>query len=118
MDVEEVLRLDPDYIFVDTGNLDLIREQYAANPAFYDSFTAVQDGRVYSQIPFRYNATNTELALADLYYMASVLYPDAFSDVDPVEKANEIFERFLGVSDYYSVLADAGYEFTPVSIGG
>lgn len=118
MDVEEVLRLDPDYIFVDTGNLDLIREQYAANPAFYDSFTAVQEGRVYSQIPFRYNATNTELALADLYYMASVLYPDAFSDVDPVEKANEIFERFLGVSDYYSVLADAGYEFTPVSIGG
>ena len=42
-----------------------------------------------------------ELALADLYYMASVLYPDALSDVDPVEKANEIFERFLGVSDYY-----------------
>lgn len=33
-------------------------------------------------------------------------------------KGNEIFERFLGVSDYYSVLADAGYEFTPVSIGG
>ena len=117
MDVEEVLRLDPDYIFVDTGNLALVNEQYAQNPDFYNSFSAVQNGNVYSQISFRYNATNTELALADMYYMATVLYPEAFADVDPIEKANEIFEMFLGVEDYYHVLAEAGYEFGPVTIG-
>lgn len=117
MDVEEVLRLDPDYIFVDTGNLDLVNEQYAQNPDFYNSFTAVQEGRVYSQISFRFNATNTELALADLYYMASVIYPDAFSDIDPIEKANEIFEMFLGEEDYYAVLSEAGFTFGPVTLG-
>ncbi|MBQ9931441.1 MAG: ABC transporter substrate-binding protein [Firmicutes bacterium] len=116
MDPEEVLKLDPDYIFADLQDLDLIREQYAQNPAFYDSFTAVREGRVFSQITFRYNATNTEMALADMYYMGTVLYPEAFCDVDPIAKANEIFEMFLGAEDYYRVLADAGYAFRPVSL--
>ena len=77
----------------------------------------MQEGRVYSQISFRFNATNTELALADLYYMASVIYPDAFSDIDPIEKANEIFEMFLGEEDYYGVLSEAGFTFGPVTLG-
>lgn len=117
MDLEEVLRLDPDYIFVDTSGLELINEQYAQNPDYFNSLSAVKNGNVYSQISFRYNATNTELALADMYYMATVLYPEAFADVDPVEKANEIFETFLGVENYYSVLEAGGLSFTQITIG-
>lgn len=29
MDIEQVLKVDPDYIFVDTSNLDLVKQQYA-----------------------------------------------------------------------------------------
>lgn len=116
MDIEQVLRVDPDYIFVDTSNLDLVKQQYTENPAFYNSLTAVKENRVFSQISFRFCATNVELALADMYYMATVIYPDAFADVDPVAKANEIFKMFLGTDDFYSTLNEAGYSFGPVDI--
>ena len=116
MDIEQVLKVDPDYIFVDTSNLDLVKQQYAENPAFYNSLTAVKENRVFSQISFRFCATNVELALADMYYMATVIYPDAFADVDPVAKANEIFKMFLGADDYCKTLSDAGYSFGPVDI--
>lgn len=116
MDIEQVLKADPDYIFVDTNGLDIIKQQYAENPAFYNSLTAVKENRVFSQVSFRFCATNVELALADMYYMGTVIYPDVFSDVDPVAKANEIFKTFLGADDYCKTLSDAGYSFGPVDI--
>jgi iron complex transport system substrate-binding protein len=96
--------------------MDLIREDYAANPAYYNSLTAVQEGRVYSQISFRSSAANLETALADAYYAATVIYPEQFKDVDPIEKAGEIFETFLGTNPY-SDLKEAGYAFKAVTIG-
>ena len=94
IDLEQVLSWDPDIIFV----------------------AAVQEGKVYSQISFRSNASNLETALADAYYAACVMYPEQFADVDPVTKAQEIFENLLGVNPY-DKLQEAGYEFRPIEIG-
>ena len=116
IDTEQVLSWDPDFIFVDFNGMDLIEEDYEKNPDFYNSLTAVQEGRVYSQISFRSYASNLETALADAYYAACVLYPEAFADIDPVEKAGEIFEMLLG-SDPYDNLREAGYEFRTIKIG-
>lgn len=117
IDPEQVLQWDPDVIFLDFNGMELINEDYAKNPDFYNGLSAVKNGRVYSQISFRSSATNTELALADAYYAGKVLYPDAFADVDPAEKFNEIFEMFLGVKDAYSVYQAKGYEFREMSLG-
>ena len=111
-------KVDPDVIFVDFNGLSLINEDYASNPDFYNSLTAVQEGRVYSQISFRYSATNTELALADAYYMGKVLYPEEFADVDMAAKFDEIFETMLGVEDAYAQYQAAGYEFKEMTLGG
>ena len=116
IDPEQVLAWDPDIIFVDFNGRDLIREDYVKNPDFYEALTAVQEGRVYSQISFRSNASNLETALADAYYAACVIYPEQFADIDPVAKAGEIFETLLG-SNPYDDLKEAGYEFRPVQIG-
>ncbi len=116
IDLEQVLSWDPDIIFVDFNGMGLIREDYAANADFYQSLTAVKEGRVYSQISFRSSASNLETALADAYYAASVIYPEQFADVDPVAKAEEIFEKLLGVNPYAD-LKEAGYEFRPITIG-
>ena len=116
IDLEQVLSWDPDIIFVDFNGMSLIREDYANNPDYYNALTAVQEGKVYSQISFRSNASNLETALADAYYAASVIYPEAFADVDPVAKAEEIFEMLLGVNPYAD-LKEAGYEFRPIEIG-
>ena len=116
IDLEQVLSWDPDIIFVDFNGMSLINEDYAKNPDYYNSLTAVHEGKVYSQISFRSNASNLETALADAYYAACVMYPEAFTDVDPVEKAGEIFEMLLGVNPYAD-LKEAGYELRPIKIG-
>ena len=116
IDPEQVLSWDPDIIFVDFNGMKLIQEDYAKNPDFYNGLTAVQQGKVYSQISFRSNASNLETALADAYYAACVMYPEQFADVDPVTKAQEIFENLLGVNPY-DKLQEAGYEFRPIEIG-
>ena len=116
IDLEQVLAWDPDIIFIDFNGLSLINEDYAKNPAFYESLTAVQEGRVYSQISFRSSASNLETALADAYYAACVMYPAQFADIDPVAKAGEIFEMLLGVNPYED-LKEAGYAFCPIKLG-
>ena len=116
IDLEQVLAWDPDIIFVDFNGLKLIAEDYAGNAAYYESLTAVQEGKVYSQISFRSSASNLETALADAYYAACVIYPEQFQDVDPVEKAGEIFTMLLGENPYAD-LKEAGYEFRPIQIG-
>ena len=116
IDLEQVLSWDPDIIFVDFNGMKLIKEDYAKNPDYYHALTAVQAGKVYSQISFRSNASNLETALADAYYAACVIYPQQFQDVDPVAKAGEIFETLLGVNPY-DKLKEAGYAFRPIRIG-
>ena len=116
IDLEQVLSWDPDVIFVDFNGMSLINEDYAKNPEYYNSLTAVQAGKVYSQISFRSSASNLETALADAYYVACVIYSEQFADIDPVVKAGEIFEMLLGVNPYAD-LKEAGYEFRPIEIG-
>ena len=116
IDLEQVLSWDPDILFLDFNGMALINEDYAKNPDFYNALTAVQEGKVYSQISFRSNASNLETALADAYYAACVIYPEQFADVDPVEKAGEIFEMLLGTNPY-EALKEAGYAFCALTLG-
>lgn len=118
IDTEQVLTWDPDVIFLDYNGMDLIRENYAAAADFYNALTAVQEGRLYAQISFRSSATNAELALADAYYAGTVLYPEAFADVDIGEKFDEIFSTMLGVEDAYAQYTAQGYVFGPMTLEG
>ena len=116
IDTEQVLAWDPDVIFLDFNGMSLINEDYQAHPEFYQSLSAVRDGKVYSQISFRSCASNLETALADAYYAACMLYPEQFADVDPEVKAGEIFTELLG-SNPYPDLKEAGYAFRAITIG-
>jgi len=116
IDLEQVLSWDPDIIFLDFNGMDLINESFAQNPDYYNALTAVQNGKVFSQISFRSYASNLETALADAYYAGCILYSEQFADVDPVAKAGEIFEMLLGANPYED-LKEAGYEFRPIKIG-
>ncbi len=116
IDLEQVLSWDPDVIFLDFNGMSLINEDYKKNPDYYNSLSAVKNGKVYSQISFRSSASNLETALADAYYAATVLYPEQFADVDLETKIGEIFTKLLGTNPYAD-LKEAGYEFRPITIG-
>lgn len=116
IDLEQVLSWDPTILFLDFNGLELIREDYAKNPAYYEALSAVQNGWVYSQISFRSFASNLETALADAYYAASVIYPRQFQDVNQLQKTEEIFTMLLGCNPYDD-LKEAGYEFCQIKLG-
>lgn len=115
IDPEQLLEWDPDIIFLNPTNMNLVREEYRKRPELYRSLTAVQQGRVYSQISYNYNWTNMEIAIADAYYAGSVIFPGAFADIDPVEKADEIFRVMLGQPFYNELEAD-GMRFAEIRL--
>ena len=117
IDREQITAWDPDYIFLTVDNMGIVNEDYAQNPNYYDTLSAVQEGHVYSQVGFNYYWTNQELAVVNSYYVASVLYPEAFESVDFEARAEEIFNTMLG-SDFLDVLEENGMYFGPVTIGG
>lgn len=112
LDKEKLLEMDPDFLIIDAGGLSVLQEDYTTNPDFYESLSAVKQGDVYLQLPFNYYGTNLEIALADAYYIGTVLYPEAFSDVDPAEKFDETCQALLGI-DAYETIAETyfgGYQ--------
>ncbi len=103
-----LLKENPDYIFIDEGGLKIIEEDYKNDPAFYNSLKAVKEGHVYGVLPYNFYNTNLGIAIADAYYIGKVLYPSRFSDVDPVKKANQIFEFLVGKPVYNQLAKEFG----------
>jgi len=50
----------------------------------------------YGVLPYCWFAYNKGTALADAYYVGKILYPDIFSSVEPIKKADDIYKFLLG----------------------
>ena len=60
---------------------------------------------------------NHETSLANAYYVGKVLYPEQFADIDPAEKADEIYEFVVGVPVYDQLNANVNnLSFTKLEI--
>jgi iron complex transport system substrate-binding protein len=117
VDLEKVVSWDPDVIFLDPGNMDLVNEEYAKSPDYFNSLRAVKNGRVYSMISYNYYTTNVEIAIADAYYAGTILYPDQFADIDIAAKMDELLQKFDGKA-FYTDMKGAGLSFGQITIGG
>jgi len=111
VDKEQILVWDPEVIFLDAGNLGLVETEYTDDPAFFEQLSAVKNGKVYQWPNATSNYTNVEIPLVSAYYAGSVLYPEAFADVDFETKAAEIFAFFLGHGDYLQALTEHGFGY-------
>ena len=96
IDLEAVTAAQPDYVFIEGGNLGLVKEDVAANPDYFNNLKAIKDGNVFSLVSYRFYATNVELAIANCYHVGSCVYPDQFFDIDSAKKLDEITNFFLG----------------------
>jgi len=100
LDKEELLVRQPDVIFLDAGGVDLIREDYRANPAFYRALRAFQRHRVYVLYPYNWYVTNIGTVIADAYAIGKILYPQAFQDIQISKEADRIYQFLLGKPVY------------------
>ncbi len=95
---EKLLQWNPEWIFVDEAGLSLVKKD-VEKPQF-KILDAVKKGRTYGLLPYNWYTTNFGTVLADAYYVGKVLFPEAFADVDPVEKADGIYEELVGEPVY------------------
>ena len=118
---EKLLEWDPDVIFVDLSTLNADDRTNAfsqlKNDPIYQELSAVKNGEIYGVLPYNWYTQNFGSILADAYFVGKILYPDRFLDVDPAQKADEIYQFLVGknvfqeMNDQFQDLA-----FTKISL--
>jgi len=105
IDLEAVPGLNPEIIFIDYNGLTLAREDVQNHLDVFNQLDAIDNGKVYGVLGYNWYTTNFDTSLVDAYYVGSVLYPSQFSDIDPVQKANEIYTFMCGTPVYEQMVA-------------
>jgi iron complex transport system substrate-binding protein len=98
---ERLLLEDPDLIFIDQGGLELVENDL--NREEFKYLTAYQKDKIYQLLPYNHYTTNFATMLADSYFIAKVVYPEQFKNIIPAEKADQIYQKFLGQSVYFEM---------------
>lgn len=109
VDWEVIPEWDPDVIFLDPGNLDLVRDEYKLRPDYFNGLRAVQNGQVYTMPATNAAGPNITYLLINAYHAGKVLYPEQFADIDLEEKAEEIMQVMLGKSFFDEMEAGGLY---------
>ena len=104
---EKLIDCNPELIFVDEMNLNLIKKDLEQNKE-YQTVTAVKKGQIYGMLPYAFYHRNPSTILANAYYMGTVIYPEQFKDINPAQKADEIYNKFVGEKVYQELSAVYG----------
>lgn len=97
---EKIVEWDPEILFLDLSTLQMGDKagglfELKTDPA-YRTLGAVQRGQVYGVLPYNWYGQNFGLILANAYFVAKLLYPHRFRDIDPEAKADEIYTFLVG----------------------
>lgn len=111
MAAENLLKADPEVMFICASGESLVREDLR-HPAFA-ALSAVRNQRLYRIIP-HYYAASPDTVLAETYYMGTLLYPEAFADVDIAATADRFYRFFVGQPLYREMVERFG-PFAPLN---
>lgn len=97
---EKIVAWNPDYLFLDLSTLQLGDQvgglhELKTDPA-YKSLSSVKNNRVYGLLPYNSYTENYGSVLANAYYIGKLLNPERFTDIEPDEKADEIYCFLVG----------------------
>ena len=118
---EKLLTWDPQHLFIDLSTLNSGERAGALyelkdNPS-WDELKAVKGGRVYGLLPYNWYSQNFGSILADAYFVGKTLFPDRYTDVDPVAKADEIYLFLVGKALFEKMNEDfGGLVFQPLPL--
>ena len=105
--IEQVIAWEPDYIFIACSSpesvdaLDIVR-----NAEDLQSIPAIQNDTVYNCFYPYCRGSPPDKSLFNMLFMAKMLHPDEFADLDLEKECNEIFEAFLGIDGVFTEYAD------------
>ena len=101
---EQVIVWDPDVILLGSSG-ESVAKLLETHPGL-EATTAVKEGKVYQIIgPMRWH--DQIQLVVETYYMAKLLHPDEFYDLDVEAEANSMFEEVYGAEDLYNKVQEA-----------
>lgn len=109
VDKEKILSWNPDFIFIDGGGSQIVKQDYKKRPDYYQGLKAFRNRRVYILHSFNWYMTNIGTVVADAYAVGKVLYPKRFNDVDLAKRADEIYTFLLGRPVYEQMSRTYGH---------
>jgi iron complex transport system substrate-binding protein len=115
VDVEALPSLNPSIIFVDYAGLSLCREDIKKHMDVYGQLDAINNDKTYGVMSYNNYALNFDVALTDVYYVGTILYPNQFADINPSQKADEIYSFLCGAPLYDQMVNNFG-PFGPVNV--
>ena len=97
---EKIVEWNPDVLFLDLSTLQFGDQagglhELRTDPA-YQTLAAVKNGKVYGVLPYNSYNQNFESIFADAYFIGKLLYPERFTDIDPVATADQIYTFMVG----------------------
>lgn len=101
--LEQVIAWNPDYILT-ADNIEAIEALRSAPDL--QSIKAIQNENVYNCFYPYCRGMPIDRSLLNMMYMAKILHPDKFEDIDLEKEGNEIIGTFLGVNGVFSEYAD------------
>ncbi|MCD4844788.1 MAG: ABC transporter substrate-binding protein [Methanosarcinales archaeon] len=105
--IEQIIAWDPDYMFVacskaeDKGSINMIMESDDLK-----TVSAVKNNMVCNSFYPYCRGHPPDRSLFNMIYMAKLLHPEEFADLDLEAEGNEIFKAFLGVDGVFTQYAD------------
>ena len=110
---EQLIVWDPEIIFLDLATTQLGEDSGAIHEiksdSIYHGLTAVQEGNVYTVLPYNWYSNNYGSIIADAFFIGKILYPDRFADVDPHKKADEMYTFLVGKPVLSLMKGSSGY---------
>ncbi len=94
---ENLLKWNPDYIFIDKTSLPLIISDYKEYPFKYKLLKAFNQHHVFILLPYNYYNTNVSLALISSYCIGKKVYPEYFKDINLKKTAEKILYEFFKI---------------------
>ena len=105
--IEQLIAWEPDYIFVGCSNADRVDAiDLILTCDELQTIPAVHNGNVYNAFYPHSAGSPIDRNLLNVIYMAKVLHPVEFADMDMEKECNEIMEAFLGVDGVFTDYAD------------
>ena len=105
---EQIIKWNPDIIIIAASSLKTKsdRVEDVLSHSDFQTLNAVKNDSVYYSIYPYSCGMPQDKNLINTLYLAKLLHPDKFKDLDLEEEGNEIMERFLGAGGLFSEYAD------------
>lgn len=104
IDIEQLIKWNPDIVFLDCAGLEIIKQEIHDNPEIYHSLKAFSDSLVYQIQPHNWYTTNFGTVLVNSYFVGKTIYPQQFSDIDLEQTADSIYTVLLGSNVFNSMI--------------